>query len=146
MATKDLITKNSIFHTASVSKLFTAIAIMQLVEKKSLKLEDKLVDIIPNLKSADANIKKITIKNLLNHTSGLGDISNYQWKNNHQADHSLSKYILGLNLKTKSTPNTKYYYSNLGYDILGYVVEKISKENFDDYLKKQSTNYQQYAR
>ena len=56
--TKDLVTENSIFHTASVSKLFTAIAIMQLVEKQSLSLEDKLVDILPNLNYTDPNIKK----------------------------------------------------------------------------------------
>lgn len=136
----EFITENSIFHTASISKLFTAIAIVQLEQEKLLNLNDKLVELIPEIEFSDDLVKEITIKNLLNHTSGLPDILNYHWGNNNQSDTSLRDYILGLNLKLDNEPNTTYYYSNLGYDILGFVIEIISGLSFDDYLKKHVLN------
>lgn len=53
---------------------------MILVEQKKLSLEDKLINIIPDLKYEDERVKNITIKSLHNHTSGLPDVSNYSWK------------------------------------------------------------------
>jgi CubicO group peptidase (beta-lactamase class C family) len=137
---KNLVTKNTNFHTASISKLFTAQAIMILAEQKKLNLEDKLITIIPDLKYKDERIKNITIKSLLNHTSGLPDVYNYNWKNNNQSDNSLKDYVLNLNLKLKTKPETEYLYSNLGYNILGYVVEKVSKTNFDIFIKENILN------
>lgn len=133
--TKEVVTANSNFHTASISKLFTAQAIMILVQENKISLENKLVEIIPELKYKDERVKNITIKSLLNHTSGLPDVSSYNWKNNNQSDNSLRDYILGLNLKLLSEPHTEYNYSNLGYNILGYVIEKLSETNFDQFVK-----------
>lgn len=134
--TKDLVTANSNFHTASISKLFTAQAIMILVQENKISLENKLTEIIPELKYKDERVKNITIKSLLNHTSGLTDVSSYNWKNNNQSDNSLKNYILGLNIKLQSEPHTEYNYSNLGYNILGYVIEKLSETNFDEFVKE----------
>lgn len=134
------VTENSIFHTASISKLFTAIAIVQLENEGLLNLNDKLVDLIPELQFSDEGVKNISIENLLNHTSGLPDISNYHWSNNNQSDASLKGYILGLNLELNNEPNTTYYYSNLGYDILGHIIERVSGLSFDDYMKEQVLN------
>lgn len=128
--------KNSIFHTASISKLFTALAIVQLEKDQRLNINDRLVKIIPELNYRDDRVEKITIKSLLNHTSGIPDIRNYHWENNNQSDNSLKEYVLGLNLKLKSEPSSEYHYSNLGYDILGYVIEKVSGQSFEDYVKK----------
>lgn len=135
---KTVVTENSVFHTASISKLFTAIAIMQLIEKGKLTLDDKLVDILPELKYWDKNVENINIniKNLLNHTSGIPDINNYHWDNNNQADNSLEEYISGLNLQLDFEPSSEYSYSNLAYNILGYVIEKVSKTSFEDYVKR----------
>ena len=132
----DQVTENSNFHTASLSKLFTAQAIMQLIDDKVLSLDDRLIDLIPEIKYKDDQVKQITLKSLLNHTSGLPDVRHYHWSNNHQADNSLEEYILGQYFKTKSAPNSSYAYSNLGYNILGYVVEKSTGINFDVYLKE----------
>lgn len=134
--TKEVVTANSNFHTASISKLITAQAIMILVQENKISLENKLTEIIPELKYKDERVKNITIKSLLNHTSGLTDVSSYNWKNNNQTDNSLEDYILGLNLKLLSEPHTEYNYSNLGYNILGYVIEKLSKINFDEFIKE----------
>ena len=134
------VTEETIFHTASVSKLFTAQAILLLVEKGELSLDDKLLTIIPELKYKDKNVEKITIESLLNHTSGLPDVHNYHWEYNNQSEKSLEDYVLGLNLKLKWEPATKYHYSNLGYNILGYVIERITNTSFDTYLKENILN------
>lgn len=138
--TGNLVTGNTIFHTASISKLFTAVATIRLIEQKMISIDDKLVDILPELKYDDERVNYITIKNLLNHTSGLPDISNYHWDNNNQSDNSLKEFVLGLNLKLDSDPSSEYQYSNLAYDILGYVIEKVSGSTFDDFLKENVLN------
>ena len=135
-----LVTENTIFHTASISKLFTAVATIKLIEQHKITIDDKLVDILPELKYDDKRVKAITIKNLLNHTSGLPDISNYHWKNNNQSDNSLKEYVLGLHLRLDAVPSTEYQYSNLAYDILGYVIEKVAGITFDDFLKENILN------
>ncbi len=106
--TDNLVTENTIFHTASISKLFTAVTTMKLVEQNLITVDDKLVDILPELKYADKRVNDITIKNLLNHTSGLPDISNYHWGNNNESDNSLKDFVLGLNLKLDSDPSSEY--------------------------------------
>jgi CubicO group peptidase (beta-lactamase class C family) len=136
----NLVTENSIFHTASISKLFTAVAIMELIAQNRITIEDKLVDLLPKLKYNDKRVSYITIKNLLNHTSGLPDISNYHWDNNNQSDNSLKEFVIGLNLKLDSDPSSEYQYSNLAYDILGYVIEKVSGSTFDDFQKENILN------
>lgn len=136
----NLVTENTIFHTASISKLFTAVATMKLIEQNAITIDDKLVDILPELNYDDKRVADITIKNILNHSSGLPDISNYHWDNNNQSDNSLKKYILGLNLKLDSEPSSEYQYSNLAYDILGYIIEKVSGSTFDDFLKENILN------
>jgi len=134
------VSEHTIFHTASVSKLFTAVATMELIQQKKITIDGKLIDILPELKYDDKRVNDITIKNLLNHTSGLPDISNYHWDNNNQSDNSLKEFVLGLNLKLDSDPAAEYQYSNLAYDILGYVIEKVSGSTFDDFLKENILN------
>lgn len=131
-----LVTENTVFHTASISKLFTAVATMKLIQQNKIALDDKLVNLLPELKFNDKRVTQITIKNLLNHTSGLPDINNYHWDNNNQSDNSLKEFVLGLNLKLDSDPSSEYQYSNLAYDILGYVIEKVSGVTFDDFMKE----------
>jgi len=129
------VTENTVFHTASISKLFTALAIMQLVEKKDLSLDDKLLEVVPEIIYSDKRAENITIRHLLNHTSGIPDIYNYHWENNNQSDNSLEEYIVGLNLKLDFAPSSEFSYSNLAYDILGHVIAKISNSTFEDYVK-----------
>lgn len=134
--TEDNVTENTNFHTASISKLFTAQAMMILVQENKISLDSKLIEIIPELRFKDTRVKNITIKSLLNHTSGLTDISDYNWGINNQSDNALKDYILSLQLKLQSEPHAKYHYSNLGYNILGHVIEKLSETNFDQYIKQ----------
>lgn len=137
---KNSVTEDTIFHTASISKLFTAVAVIKLLEQEKITVNDKLVELLPELNYDDKRVEKVTIKNLLNHTSGLPDISNYHWYNNNQSDNSLEKYIFGLNLELDSEPSSEYQYSNLAYDILGYLIEKFSGSTFDDFMKANILN------
>ena len=129
------VSEHTIFHTASISKLFTASAIIKLVNEERLSLADKVHELIPELQFKDERIKEITIKDLLNHTSGLPDVGNYHWEYNNQSESSLKDYIRDLDLDLESTPSLTYSYSNLGYNLLGYVIEKITEGSFEDYLK-----------
>ena len=129
------VTAHSNFHTASISKLFTAQAIMLLAERNQINLDAKLIDLAPELEYNDKPSENITVRSLLNHTSGLPDVSNYHWAKNNQSAGSLSEYIQNLKLKVKTEPTTKYHYSNLGYNLLGYVIEKASGGSFEAYVK-----------
>jgi len=131
------VTEHSIFHTASISKLFTAQGIMQLIKTYKLSLDEYIVNIIPEVSSKDKRYSKITLRNLLNHTSGLPDIKHYHWDKAHHATNSLQNYIQNQNFKLRSTPGTEYYYSNLGYNLLGYIIEKVSQQSFEDYMQSQ---------
>jgi CubicO group peptidase (beta-lactamase class C family) len=130
------VTENSNFHTASISKLFTAQTVVMLLTENNISLDEKLVNIIPELQYEDKRVEEITIETLLNHTSGLPDVSNYRWGNNNQSKMSLKDYVSGLTLTLDSQPGTHYNYSSMAYNILGYVVEKLSETSFEEYVKE----------
>ncbi len=130
------VTETSNFHAASISKLFTAQAVIMLLAENDISLNEKLVNIVPELRYEDRRVEDITIKTLLNHTSGLPDVSNYRWKNNNQSKTSLKEYVSGLKLTLDSQPGTQYNYSSMAYNILGYVVEKLSETSFEEYVKE----------
>ncbi len=122
------------FHTASVSKLFTAMAVVQLFEDQKISLDLTLAKLLPNLQYANEKARQMTIRQLLNHSSGLPDIRNYHWKNHHSSDSRLEEYVSGLALKPNYKPGTEYRYSNLGYNILAYVVQFRSGVLFEEYV------------
>ncbi|MEO1655227.1 MAG: serine hydrolase domain-containing protein [Bacteroidota bacterium] len=127
---------SSIFHCASVSKLFTAQAIIELATENKLSLDDLLVDFLPHLADRDERIRYISLRQMLNHSAGLPDVRNYHWEDQLRADSSLSQYVEGMTPKLLFPPGTQYRYCNLAYDILGYVVEKASGMLFEDYVKE----------
>ncbi len=128
------VTDSTDFRLASVTKQFTAMCILQLIEKGKLDFQTKLKSIFPQLPDF-AN--KITIKNLLQHAAGLQD---YESLIPDTATVQVKdKDVLEMIAKTDSLyfpPGTKHKYSNTGYAILSLVVEKISGMPFRDYLKK----------
>jgi CubicO group peptidase (beta-lactamase class C family) len=127
------------FRLASVAKQFTAMSIMLLVHDGKLHYEDRLTDVFADF---PAYGKKITIRNLLNHTSGLQDYEdlmvNYDSNvSDDQLRQIQDKEVLELLKHQKSTkfaPGSKWSYSNSGYVVLGLVVQKISGKPFADFL------------
>ncbi len=131
------ITPTSIFHWASVSKPFVATAIMQLCERGKLGLDDKLVDILPDYHSSDPRHKDISIKQILSHTAGIPDVEDYNWNKAEYDDESLSRWILQDSPRELLfAPGSDRKYSNLGFEILGLVIERVSGLSFEDYITK----------
>jgi CubicO group peptidase (beta-lactamase class C family) len=127
------------FRLASVTKQFTAMAIMLLVHDGKLRYEDRLTDIFPDFPAYGSTI---TIRNLLNHTSGLRDYEDLMAapdpKVPVERQQITDEGVLDL-LKAQSStlfpPGSKWAYSNSGYVVLGLVVEKVSHESFPDFLR-----------
>jgi len=130
----ELLKPNCLFNIASISKPFTAIAILQLQEKKLLNINDKVVKYIPDFPYSD-----VCIKHLLSHTSGV--IANIDFLNDEDNQKTLTNdSIISLLIKYKPNlefkPGEKWSYSNLGYDILAVIVEQVSNLKFDVYMQK----------
>lgn len=126
--------KDDIFQLASVSKQFTAMAIMILKEQNQLSYDDSVTKYI-----AEFPYPRITIRQLLNHTSGL---PNYYWlvehrwngkgaPDNEEIMSMLAKYRLNLYF----TPGRRWDYSNTGYIVLASIVERISETSFAEFMQ-----------
>lgn len=133
--TKRLLNNATIFELASVSKQFTAMGIVLLEKQGKLKYDDPISKFIPEL----SFYKNITVRNLLNHTGGLPDyieIFSEKWD---KSKFATNKDIITEFAKYKPEilfqPNEKYEYSNTGYALLGYIIEKVSGQSFGDYLE-----------
>lgn len=122
-----LLTKNSIFDIGSISKEFNAVGIMMLKEKGLLQLDDKLSKFGLDLPEWS---NKITIKNLLQYTSGLPSID---WENTHSDSdiHNSLKKLKALEFE----PGTAYLYSNNNIFLQRRIIEKVTGKTFNEFLE-----------
>lgn len=149
----EIVGPKHMFHIASVSKPITSAAIMHLIEKGKLKLEDKVFGAGAILgkkygeKEYGNREKAITVKHLLEHTAGgkawdnknddgVGDPMGMKLNYSHD---QLIGWVLDSR-NPSSTPGTTYAYSNFGYCILGRIIEKKSGMKYDAYVKKYILN------
>ncbi|WP_188455125.1 serine hydrolase domain-containing protein [Virgibacillus oceani] len=129
------VTAKTPFAIASLSKSFTALAVMQLVEAGKVKLDTPVEDYIPSFKLTDTKGAKITVRQLLNHTSGLTDKVYPDMTLNPQPN-SLEAVIKRLeNVSLAVEPGKEYHYNNPNYQILARLVEAVSNEEFSTYLE-----------
>ena len=134
IATQEKINPTTNFRLASVTKQFTAMSILLLVQKGRIKLEDPLKKYFPSFPAYGKDIK---IKNLLTHTSGLMDYEDLMSPS--QAVQLHDTNCLQLMYKANGlyfAPGTQYKYSNTGYAILALIVEKISGQDYSSFLKE----------
>lgn len=135
--TKEPIDENSLFHMASVSKTFVATGIMQLVEKGKINLDECLIEYLPYFKLKDERYKKITIRQLLCHISGMPDEDDYEWDKPQYDEEALERYVRSISERELMwEPGEKFAYSNIAYEILGNVIEKVSAMSFEQYMKE----------
>lgn len=121
---------------ASLSKSFTALAVLQLVEAGKLALDAPVRDYLPGFRIADPRGAKITVRNLLNHTSGITDRTLPE-KSLRQPD-SLAAAVVRARAATLATePGTKHAYSNTNYHLAARLVEVVAGEPFARYLRRQ---------
>ena len=125
-----------VFRIGSITKQFTAIAILQLVDKGKIELTDSIQKFVKGFQSKG---KTITIENLLTHTSGLKAYEEIDVKipNAMRIEFSPKTVIDSLDkLSLDFDPNTKYKYCNSNYFLLGYIIEQVSGKPYPQYLKE----------
>jgi CubicO group peptidase (beta-lactamase class C family) len=130
-ATKEILEPNAIFNIGSVSKPFTAIAIMQLQEKNLLNVDDKVIKYLPLFP-----YDNVCIKHLLSHTSGIIANLDMNDKQRFINNDSLIGFLINTKPKLQFEPGSKWSYSNIGYDILAIIVEQVSNMRFDEYMNE----------
>jgi len=141
LRTKTRIDAKTNFRLASVTKQFTAMAIMLLAHDGKLHYDDKLTQYFPEFPAYGADI---TLRDLLNHTSGLPDYEDLMnveektrgvvWTPEHQIQDQEVLALLEKATKGFFAPSKSWAYSNSGYVLLGLVVAKVSGEPFGDFL------------
>jgi N-acyl-D-amino-acid deacylase len=132
--TNETLKFNASFNLASVSKQFFAMMIMQLKEAGKLDYDDKLAEYFPEFP-----YKKITIRHLLNHTSGLPEYFDFAEDFLDENEILTNKKLLALLIKEKPKlnfePATNWEYCNTGYALLANVIEKTSKMPIEDFFR-----------
>jgi len=137
------IDKKSRFNLASNGKQFTALAVLILADEKKIQLSDNIRKYLPNIFKGLNN--KITIENLLNHTSGIRDVydlwslKGITWWEQTYDNEDVIKLIEKQN-ELNFTPNSQYLYSNSNYILLAKIVEKITQKSFVEYTNEMFAN------
>jgi CubicO group peptidase (beta-lactamase class C family) len=132
-------TPDTVYMWFSMTKIATATAIMQLADQGKLHLNDPVDTYVPNFPKSP-NSKPATIRQLLNHSSGLANPIPIAWV--HPAidagpePDAFLNWLLAKHGKLKSNPGEKASYSNIGYVVLGAVVAKASDMPYKDYVKE----------
>lgn len=128
-------TAETVYRLGSITKQFTAMAILQLVAQHKLALDDALTKHLPDF---PAQGKKVTIHHLLNHTSGIHSYTSMPafWKR--MRDDLSHQELLALFAKEPFdfAPGERWQYSNSGYYLLGMVIEKVSGQRYAEYLEE----------
>ncbi len=135
--TDDPVTRDTVFHVASVGKTAVATAVLQLVESGALALDEPVRTYLPQLPWADPRSARMTLRHLLSHTSGLGDVPDYGWHAPELDDGALDRLaheVAGWTLERD--PGTSYAYSNAAFDLLGHLVARTTGRTFEAHLRE----------
>jgi CubicO group peptidase (beta-lactamase class C family) len=128
--------KEMVFNIASITKQFTAVAVLQLMEQGKLSLHDEITKYLPDYPT---NGQKITVENLLTHTAGIpaSDAAAMTRLQGERRLVTLPEIIDTFKSRPLDfAPGTKMVYSNNGYILLGAIIEKVSGASYAEYLKK----------
>jgi CubicO group peptidase (beta-lactamase class C family) len=132
---KTPLTSESVFNSASVSKQFTAAAVMLAVERGLLNLDDPLAKYFPEIP-----YEGITLRQMLTHTSGLPEQNELMFKYWQSADPITNQDMLAYLIKYKPEaafkPGEGFKYCNTGYSLAAMIVEKVTGERFQDFVRK----------
>ncbi|GAA5085556.1 serine hydrolase domain-containing protein [Chryseobacterium ginsengisoli] len=125
------------YRIGSISKTFTAVLMMKALEEKKISLDKKLSDFYPEIPNAN----KITIENLLQHRTGIHNLTNeaeyWQYNTKPQTESSLVNII--KKYKSDFEPGSKHEYSNSNYILLGFILEKVYKKSYAELIKAKIT-------
>jgi CubicO group peptidase (beta-lactamase class C family) len=122
------------FNLASVSKIFTAVAIGQLIDRGKLRLDEPVGDVVKGLTDA---ARHVTIRQLLNHTSGLGDFFKPENMPAMLKARSASELLPLIREESPAfVPGSRFSYSNSGFLLLGIAIERVSGMTYGEYLRR----------
>ena len=131
---------STLYSICSISKLFTAVAIMKLYDEGKLRLDDTVEDLLPwyNLEQQYAASGPITVRSLLTHSSGLPREANYPyWTGPDFPFPSREEVRDGMRDQETLYPASTYFqYSNLGLTLLGEIVEEVSGQSYDSFVQE----------
>ena len=133
------ITEDSIFQLASVSKQFTAAAVMLVMRQGLLSPEDKITKYFPEIPYPD-----VTVRHLLNHTCGIPDyFDDYEWfvkiwkeEKRVPGNDEIVRFVCETKAEPYFAPGEGFHYSNTGYNLLALLVERLSGVPYEEFLKK----------
>ena len=134
------VAEDTVFQLASVTKQFTAAAVMLVKRTGLLRLEDDITEFFPEL----AAYKGVTIRHLLTHTGGVPDyfddadwfIDIWKKENRVPCNGEIVRFLCETKLKPLFAPGEKFEYSNTGYNLLAETVERLSGVPFEEFLQK----------
>lgn len=140
---QQVVDESTIYHWASITKTFTAIAIMQLRDRGLLKLDDPIIKYVPELKAVHnpfGDMGEITIKQLMTHSAGFR-APTWPWggdKDWHPHEPKTWEQLAGMMPYTEILfkPGSKFSYSNPGIIFLGRVIEQLSGDDYEVYIDK----------
>jgi CubicO group peptidase (beta-lactamase class C family) len=139
LADRDKNIKNAIetqFCIGSMNKMFTAVAVLQLVEAGKLSLDGTIAQYWPSYPNHDLS-GKVTIRELLTHTGGTGDIFTPEYEAHRLEMTTLDDYVKLFGRRDlRFQPGSKFEYSNYGFILLGRLVEIVSGGSYDSYVEK----------
>jgi D-alanyl-D-alanine carboxypeptidase len=130
-----VVNRDTAYHVFSVTKTFTALAVLQLADKKNISIDAKAIDYIPRFSYGD----DITLRHLLSHSAGIPNPIPLNWihlaeEHNNFNSAAYFEPVFKKNNKPKFSPNSKFGYSNLGYILLADFIENISGVSFENYI------------
>lgn len=136
-------TENTLYEIGSVTKIFTATLLADLVTKDIIQLEDRIIDFLPDSVSSNPSLKEITFKTLANHTSGLprmadnwNRIAGFDAKDPYSAYDQKALFNFLKDYKSSREPGEEYEYSNLGYGLLGELLSIICEKPYMQCLQE----------
>jgi len=135
--TGQAIDENTTYNLFSITKTFTAIAILQLQEQGKLNINEPAVKYLDNFPYG----KSITIKHLLNHSAGIPNPIPLNWIHSIESHNTFNRNaffdkIIANHNEADFNPNDKFKYSNLGYVLLGRIIEKTSGMKYEEYIER----------
>lgn len=139
------VTADTLFRAGSISKIFVALALVKLSEEGKIDLNARVSDVAPDVEIENPweSTAPVRVVNLLEHTAGFDDMHfNEMFNDSGRPDPPL-KDVLALNSRSRRVlwqPGIRASYSNPGYAVAGYVIEKITGKAYDDYVREEFLN------
>ncbi len=128
---------DTLFNLGSMNKMFTAVAVLQLVEQGEMSLDDTIADVLPDYPNIEV-AERVTVRQLLTHTSGLGDTFTPEFAEDPNRFRSNADYLpLFVDRPLAFEPGTSVGYSNAGFVVLGMIIEHVSGRDYYEYVRTQ---------